>query len=307
VSLRHLAVLAVALLTVPPRAAFAWDDFGHMVITRIAWGQLTPRARERVTALLLEAPSDAGLAQLRPPAADSARDLMFAAYASVWPDLIRRRDPVERHAYHHAPWHYINWFWSAGPDGSAVAVAGLEPEPENIVVELERQSRLLADTTASRADRAVALAWVLHLVGDVHQPLHTSGRVTPQEPAGDKGGNTFDLGGSMTLHWYWDRVLSARYPRNPGEGETEYVARVASMVQARTPADSVTARVAERDFERWARESLRTAEVDVYCCGVERGQAAPLSYLAHADAVSEPAIALAGYRLAALLNRLIGQ
>ncbi len=293
-------------LAAAPRSALAWDELGHMVVVRIAWSELSPATRARVTAILLEAPADAGLVQLRPAPDDPQRDLMFAAYASTWPDIIRRHEPAERHAYHRPPWHYINWFWSEGTDGEIIASSTLKPDTVNIAVELERQSRIVADSAAPAAERAVALAWLLHLVGDIHQPLHASARVTAEEPAGDKGGNTFKLDGTMSLHWYWDEVLTARYPRRTEETDEAYVARVTASVVANVPRDSLAPRLAEPSFDLWAMESLQAAERQVYCCGVTRGAAAPESYLAHADAVSEPAIALAGHRLAALLERLLG-
>ena len=298
--------LAVLLLPVAARRAFAWDDLGHMVITRLAWTQLTPAARARVVALLEQAPADAGLAQLRPAAGAPDRDLMFAAYASTWPDLARRQDPAGRHAYHRPPWHYINWFWTTSPEGTVEPIAALQPDSINIVMELARQSKIVGDSAASPADRAVALAWLLHLGGDIAQPLHTSSRVSAEDPAGDKGGNSFFLEKGMSLHWYWDRVLTVQYPRGQGEEDAAYVARVAAQVLAHAPKASATAKIADGEFELWARQSLYAAENQVYCCGLERARAAPPAYLAHADEVSEPAIALAALRLAALLDRLLG-
>jgi hypothetical protein len=307
---RRLAVaaaIAAVILPLAPRPALAWDDLGHMVITRIAWSQLAPRTRERVIALLAQAPADAGILDLRPAAGDSLSDLMFAAYASTWPDIIRRPELPARHAYHRGPWHYINYYWRTGPDGNAVPWITLLPDSVNIVTELVRQSRIVRDSSASGADRAVALAWVLHLAGDIAQPLHASARVTPEELQGDHGGNTFTLEPKMSLHWYWDRILSARYPKEPGESEEAYVARVSMEVAARTPREKVAERIAPGEFYDWARESLGAAEREVYCCGIAPGAPAPESYLQHADAVAEPAIALAGYRLADLLTALVGR
>jgi hypothetical protein len=304
--LAAVAAIAAMILPLAPRPALAWDDLGHMVITRIAWSQLAPRTRERVIALLAQAPADAGIAELRPAAGDSLSDLMFAAYASTWADIIRRPEPAAHHAYHHGNWHYINYYWSTGPDGNAVPSTMLLPDSVNIVTELTRESRIVRDSAASGADRAVALAWVLHLAGDIAQPLHASARVTAEEPQGDRGGNTVTLEPKMSLHWYWDRVLSARYPREPGETQEAYVARVSAEVEARTPRAKVAARIAPADFDLWARESLTAAEREVYCCGIAPGAPAPESYLQHADAVAEPAIALAGYRLADLLTALVG-
>jgi len=298
-----LVALALILLT---GSAFAWDATGHMVVTRIAWMRLSPATRARVVALLAQAPADAGLASLRPAASSTDADLMFTAYASTWPDIVRAQEPAARHAYHRPIWHYINWFWREGPDHTVVPVPGLEPDSITIVVELARQGAIVADTTAPAADRAVALAWVLHLGGDIAQPLHASGRVTDQSPRGDHGGNDFHLDSAMSLHWYWDRILTARYPRSDAESDDAYIARVADAVMAHAPADSTMWVWQPDPFERWAKESLLAAQTQVYCCGVAQGVAAPPEYLAHTDQTSEPRIALAGYRLAALLTKLLG-
>ncbi len=301
----HRSVAAAAiLLTLAARPARAWDETGHMVIVRIAWEQLSPRVRGQVTALLARAPGDAGLADLRPTGGDSLGDLLFAERAGTWADVIRARDPEARHAYHRPTWHYHDWFWSETPDGAIVESTTLHADSANILTELDRQSRIVRDTTASAADRAIALAWVMHLAGDIHQPLHASGRVTAEEPDGDKGGNTFALDAKMSLHWYWDRILTARYPRESGESEAAYIDRVAAIVTAAVPRDSVASLIAITSFDAWGRESLALAQHEVYCCGIQRGVAAPESYMDHATQVSERRIAVAGYRLGALLNSL---
>jgi hypothetical protein len=73
----------------------------------------------------------------------------------------------------------------------------------------------VGDAQASDSARAVALAWVLHLVGDAHQPLHNSARITPQDTAGDRGGNLFLLGGLYprnNLHAFWDAIVGFDAP-----------------------------------------------------------------------------------------------
>jgi len=300
------AMLAVLGLALAPRAARAWDSTGHMVVTRIAWSRLSPATRARVVALLAQAPADAGLASLRPGAQAPDADLMFAAYASTWPDIVRAQDPPARHAYHHPTWHYINYFWRERMEGVLVPVPGMQPDSINIVVELARQGAIVADTSAPAPERAIALAWLLHLGGDIAQPLHASSRVTDQSPQGDHGGNDFRLDADMSLHWYWDRILTARYPRGDAESDDAYIARVADAVMAHAPTDSLTWQPAPGEFELWAKESLWLAQTRVYCCGAVPGAEPPPEYLAHVDQVSEPRIALAGYRLAALLTQLLG-
>jgi len=296
----------LALSALAPRAAYAWDDLGHMVIVRIAWGRLSPAVRDRVTAILSQAPADAGLAELRPEAGGE-RDFLFAALASTWPDLIRRDEPAARHAYHHGDWHYTNFAWRVEADRTITTLLAPAPNAVNVVEELARLSAVIRDPSTSAAERAVALAWILHLAGDLHQPLHASSRISAADPAGDHGASNFMLDSTTSLHWYWDKVLTMRYPRLEGESRERWVARVADDVLANTARQSSAAAIGSLDFTGWARESLALAQQEVYCCGIAPWQPAPESYLLHADAVAEPRIALAGARLAVLLDQLFAQ
>jgi hypothetical protein len=100
-----------------------------------------------------------------------------------------------------------------------VDVPDIEVASENILERLEHFKTFLADTSQPAADRAIGLAWVLHLVGDVHQPLHCSARVTIREPAGDKGANDFKLDSkNKNLHAYWDSMIGKAIPRRSNEG-----------------------------------------------------------------------------------------
>ena len=298
---------AMAMVSMSPRAALAWDDLGHMIVTRIAWSQLTPATRARVIALLEQAPADAGLAQLRPAPGAAERDLMFAAYASTWPDLVRHEDPPARHAYNHPTWHYINWYWTTTAGGKVEPVTSIPADTVNIVSQLARLTAIVRDSAAPAGERAVAVAWVLHLGGDIAQPLHASSRVDEADPQGDHGGNGYMLDAPMSLHWYWDRVFSTRYPRLSAEEDDKYLARVTGYVLKNAPPGFTAAQLAPADFDLWAHQSLDAAQHQVYCCGVERNAAASPAYLAHAGEVSDAAVVLAGYRLAALLEQLLGK
>jgi len=297
---------AALLLALAARPALAWDDVGHMVVARIAWMQLSPAARERLVAVLAQAPADAGLAQLRPAPGAADRDAMFASYASTWPDIVRLPDPAARHAYSRPPWHYIHWFWRDGADGRPEAVPGLEPDSVNILTELPRLVAVARDPRADAGQRAVALAWILHLMGDIAQPVHASSRVSARFPRGDDGALLFMLDSTLSLHWFWDRTLAERYPRAAGETDAAYVRRIADAVMRGAPRTYTAEQLDAGGYERWARHSLAVAQREVYCCGIAEDHPAPPGYLAHADQVVEPAVALAGARLAELLTSILG-
>src|SRR5262249_20615114 len=99
---------------------------------------------------------------------------------------------------------------------------------------------LLSDASKSAPDRAIGAAWVLHIVGDVHQPLHCSARVTTQEPQGDAGGNTFKLdAANEDLHHYWDTMIDKPVPNEGKEDNPASRLRAASAISAEHPKASV--------------------------------------------------------------------
>ncbi|HEX2643844.1 MAG TPA: S1/P1 nuclease [Thermoanaerobaculia bacterium] len=294
-----LAVAAVFFLSSPLPA---WDAAGHQVIARIAWDNLTPAARQKAVALLRSAPPDADLANL---SADG-RELFLKA--STWPDIVRDKAfPAREAKYHHGSWHYTNFFWEQPADGPPRDRPDLKPAAENAVERLGELDAALKDPGRSDAERAVDLAWLLHLAGDIHQPLHASARVTPEEPEGDRGGNLFLLApkDDDNLHWYWDSILVRRHPRE-GMDEARYVEKWAERIERREPRERFAGRLEPGRYEEWAREGFATTKRMVYPRSLQRGVEPSWFYKRKAFRTARPALALAGYRLADLLNRRLG-
>lgn len=296
--------LALLLVLLAPRPAQAWDAVGHRVIARIAWEQMTPRARAAAVALLSHAPDDSGILDLYDPATpDPARE--WFVETSVWADLVRDRGhPARQAAYHRGPWHYINYFFEFGPAGEPVDRPELPPDTAHVVERLAELQRAVADVDRPAARRAVDLAWMLHLVGDVHQPLHTTALVTAAAPGGDQGGNLFVLAEGIRLHGYWDRLISGERPRRPGEAEGEYIGRLARELMQRHPPADFAGALQPGEYERWARAGFATAKRQVY--RTPEGETPSAEYRRAAYATAAEAAALAGYRLAELLNRTLG-
>ena len=206
------------------------------------------------------------------------------------------------HVYHHATWHYADFYWDV-ENGRPYEIPGTGPDLVNAGERVVAFHALLADSTAADTTRAVALAWLLHLVGDIHQPLHCSSRVTPADtlPRGDLGGNTFALDAGHNLHAYWDEILDRAIAPDPGEDSIAYATRMARRIERIHPRASLATPAASTDVVGWEREGLHVAQTVVYA-GVTRGAPPSATYQAQALTVAERRIALAGYRLAALLN-----
>ncbi len=302
---------AAALPAAVPAAG--WDPNGHRVVARIAWDAMQPATRERAVAILAAAPGDADLASLLPsdgrPAAVRQRELF--ELAATWADLVRDAGHPQRMArYNHPPWHYVDWFWQVAAAGPWTGVArdrlDLPASPENVIERLRLFAAHLADPRQLPAQKALDLAWVLHLVGDIHMPLHAASRVTAEEPQGDRGGLLFKLDPvHASLHWYWDSILTISYPRQPQESDADYIGRLAARVTALHPPAGTAARLDLLHFEAWANDGYDTVKARVYSPLLVRGQEPPETYRQLAADVAQPAIALAGYRLAALLDALL--
>lgn len=170
-------VLILCLCLVAVRTVSAYGALGHQVIASLAEAMLTPKARAEVKSILGPAGGSATLASI-----------------STWADDIRMLRPETR------PWHYVTIQISEARYDSAKA------DSANIVKALKRQLAILAQPGADRYAREEALKWVVHLVGDLHQPLHAG-------EDHDKGGNLAKVRVNRrthNLHAVWDNVLLER-------------------------------------------------------------------------------------------------
>jgi hypothetical protein len=298
------AGLALTLVVAAP-AAHAWNHTGHMIVAAIGHRETTPAARASASALLRQHPEHASrwvrrFAQERVPRAHEEAALFMLA--SRWPDDVRD-DP--RH--HRGEWHYVNFTYRPRN-----AEPGPPPPGDNVLTALERSRRTLGDDGASAAEKAIALAWLFHLVGDMHQPLHTATLVSRQFPDGDRGGNSFFVrpgprAEAITLHALWDGL--------PGRGDRiRDAANAATLLLSRPGAKRQDfPGLATRDAVAWARqESYEIAARWVYREGTLAGSPEPArapvlppDYARGAKAQAERRLVLAGYRLADLLASLL--
>jgi hypothetical protein len=270
---KSIAVLLMIALV--PMQLLGWGARGHRIIAELAYSRLTARTRRNVQLLL-------GVESL--------------AEISTWADDVRQqRDET-------FGWHFVNIPGAAESFNEqrdcfqpSEKHSGARTDHHNCAVDrVEMFSRFLSDPMASRSQRAEALKWLVHLVGDLHQPLHAISDA--------HGGNDFKLpvfgnpqcgDYECNLHGAWDTELL----EHTGLSEREYVERLQELIRAEqldrhaggSPAD-------------WANESHRQAQkiLQHRPAAVDQGY-----YLAHIGLVNDR-LALAGVRLAALLNRTLG-
>jgi hypothetical protein len=171
--------------------------------------------------------------------------------AARWPDDIRTKDKAQNRP----PWHYINLPFK--PEGQPSSVQIREPEPVNILTAMaENESVVRKENDGER--KAVALAWLFHLVGDIHQPLHTAQLFTVDYPQGDRGGNEICLrvtqgGQPMDLHRFWDGVITS------SQNLTRLRNEATALRNRQEFQRSQLTELANTGFESWAKESFEIA------------------------------------------------
>lgn len=274
------------LLALPCRA---WGEQGHRVVGQIAYDNLTPAVRARVDRLL-----EVGLPTL-------GRRFETLAVACTWPDVVRSGGRLE--PYNHPIWHYSSLpFLDGVPSSGQVAQGELVPA-------LGQQLAILADGRRTRHERMIALAWVGHLAGDIHQPLHATSRFSPELPRGDRGGNLFPILGPEyvdhtgsrvpidNLHTYWDQGAGQFLePIAP-----EQIVLLARELEQAYPPSSFGPNLGDLRVESWRSESFKLAVGTAYP-GIAPGTAPSENYRSFSQRVCRRRMAAAGYRLAAVLN-----
>jgi S1/P1 Nuclease len=186
--------------------------------------------------------------------------LVLFMQAARWADDIRMRDKQ----HHRGPWHYINWPFK--PEGQPASVQTKDPEPVNILIALAENEGMVRNSSSDAERRAIALAWLFHLVGDIHQPLHTAQLFATDYPQGDRGGNEIcvrmtQAGQPMDLHRFWDGVITS------SSNLTRLRNEATALRNRQEFQRSQLTELASTGFESWAKESFEVATKIAYLNG----------------------------------------
>jgi S1/P1 Nuclease len=202
------------------------------------------------------------------------------------------------------------------PEGQPESVQIRDPERVNILTAMaENEGKVRNENDAER--KAIALAWLFHLVGDIHQPLHTAQLFTVDYPNGDRGGNKIcvrvtQAGQPMDLHRFWDGVITS------SSNLTRLRNEATALRNRQEFQRSQLTELTSIGFESLAQESFEIATKITYRNGGRIGSpkggsrdctmvaAAPLlpgGYVVSASRIADRRMILAGYRLADLLTK----
>jgi hypothetical protein len=335
------AALALAVLVCTARLAPAWNAVGHMTVAKIAYDDLSEAQRKQVLKILARHPHYATYLTQKRPGAVGVQEWVFLR-AATWPDYVRgpmkpdKPDPAVVR-YHRPDDHFADFpVFTRDARAEFVAKIRAMPARHDVVCALKQRVAELRLQTAADDDRAVALCWLLHMTGDIHQPLHCASLFTEKLlPTGDLGGNAigFRFGPKkepQRLHTFWDGLLGVTSDGELGEikdtaEHAEQAYKLASLkAQALTrayPRSRFDKLKTHREFKDWAAESHELARTVAYANGKVAELAVkvkpfpeevpatvpeePTGYSKKAQAVADRRGAIAGYRLADLIRRTL--
>jgi hypothetical protein len=274
--LKLIVIITVAIFSFNN---YAWNALGHKVVANIAYERLQPEVRTKVDKMVSD------LAKEYP-------EIHYFYDIAPWPDSIRSQK-IELFTH----WHYIDHAFS--DDGTPTKNL---IDTDNAVWALEKIQPVVGNAKANPYERARFLAFLVHIVGDIHQPLHTVARITAEHPDRDQGGNLFHIKyppskpQTITLHKLWDQGMDLLL--------SSEVRSLSDKVTSLYPESYFDSQLDDLSADNWAKEGSQIAQSFVYSTPENKIPSA--NYITIGTEIVEEWLALAGYRLANLLNRLLG-
>lgn len=299
--MKRTILFAVAAFSLGTPLASAWDDSGHLLVDEIAARKLHPAVVKKIEALL-------PLLETR----FNGHHPYNLATAGLWMDDMRRMGK----SYPWSRWHYI--------DAPVQGGAFTEPPPPHALWALEQAIAVLRKADAEPRAHAEAVAQIMHLVADLHQPMHAATR-------DDQGGNAVHLApliraepGPSNLHAFWDAACRydavngsivqvwerlPRFDRPKAPGEPGAIAEKAVELLAQSPRTPVPA-LAQCPWKTWARETHALACRSGWPAASSTGETSVKltpAFVHEAHEIALQQTLKAGERLAALLNEVLSE
>jgi len=295
-------------------SAMAWDADGHQLVAAMAYGRLNPKAQKAVAELAHE---------IQTPGQP-----YDAVTIACWMDDLRKNDPALPYHGLFFSWHYIDLGIESGDPEPSWEPGNDNEMHGNVVQALKRAVVVLrGGTDPYIKTKAMACAMAMHLVADIHQPLHAATHYfrLGRELHHDAGGNKEEVingpagDAKFNLHAFWDSawrasfdqssgyvVLDERY-QDRGVHDPKVVQSLAEILVKEVPGPATDL---EAHIDQWARESNQIAQDFVYreITATESRKYCRLSsgYVSRANAIARQRLILAAYRLAVLLNNTLG-
>jgi hypothetical protein len=297
----------------------AWSKAGHMATGSLAYQALVANPADAPVAqaianLLEKHPFVEGPWKplLAAPSGNITRAEKLFMLAAQWPD--EARGAKWKKKYHHAKWHYVNFVYEPGVPFNGQSLGG------DILPQLSANLATASKAGASAEERAIAICWVLHLIGDLHQPLHVVALVVDGDADGDRGGNQFFVktkasGAPTKLHSLWDGLGIPR--------QTDFVKVHNNSVKLRTShprsAFPQLTGIPANNFTRIAKTetyliAVKSAYLEGRLTGADEHEAEddpelvpvlPSDYLTNAGKIASAQLSLSGFRAAVLFTDIV--
>ena len=278
---RPYKIIIALILFLFSFSAFAWDAVGHKIIAQIAWQNLTPQTKKILAPYIRAFPEK--------HAASLYRTFLEM---NIWPDQLKTQGIT---VFDH--WHFTRQGFS--DDHSYV----LKPDHYNIVWAIPQMQAILENPAASVQAKSFALSFLMHFVGDIHQPLHCISLYDKNYPNGDEGGNLIPIRSpyASNLHELWDRELGAFYSVERYHSPYHHqIYQFAQKVMQEFPPKNFGNEIQNINPSEWAKNSFELAKENAY--PMQANAEPSQTYIDHNREIALKQIALAGYRLAYLLN-----
>ncbi|HEX3797840.1 MAG TPA: S1/P1 nuclease [Verrucomicrobiae bacterium] len=292
---KNIFVILLILLglSLSPLPAFAWGSAGHMMIAAEAYRNLSPELKAQVFEVLKSHPDFAKWTNAYHPNANVELAAYVFMRSSTWPDEIRR----DGSKYDHPDWHFMDY-------PLRPPLFPLEPDAktnDDVLYGIAYCEAIVSNPNADKESRAAYLSYLIHLIGDLHQPLHCASFFGEAYPEGDRGGNDFYVKPSIKgvrLHGIWDSLLGSAM-------SSQIQWKYAITIATEFPRSGLPELAAHTTPKSWSLESRELAIEKGYLRGKLKGStnaetapSLPEGYTAAAKIVAERQAALAGYRLA---------
>lgn len=263
-------------------SCYAWNDVGHMIIADIAYERVDPIVRTKIDSLLETFVKD-------------YPDFKSFQQMAIWPDALKaHRVDIYSH------WHYANIPFTN--DGTPVKSI---KDIHNAIWVVNKLEVMVGSPYVNSVERARSLAFLIHIVGDLHHPLHTIEYFSAAHPNGDEGGTLYSIRNpadhtrTINLHKLWDDGLGLFKK----EITAENIAGLAKTITSVYPENYFGEQAHNLFLADWTNESLTLAKTNIYT--LPENHLPPTAYMQQGEQIVQQRLALAGYRLAALLNTLL--
>jgi hypothetical protein len=323
-SMKRLCSFSLIITLLFSHTVFAWSSVGHRLTAAVALYFVEENTAERLITLLEQHPRfEQDFLNAMPASIASSdngsKQQWLLGQAAYWPDIARGLPDTERAKYNRGSWHYEQGEWIRGAAQlQGNHYIGIEPFPSieghagdsirsedavgNLVTAIDYNTWVVANTILPLEQRAVALCWVLHLIGDIHQPLHTGSLYSADTfERGDLGGNRIPTG-ELNLHARWDQALE----------KAGIAGNLPLALEQVSGFNQPKIKGVESDWTQWMSESRQHLQTSVYTAAMlaaaKKADAngdnemlsteLPDGYIEEMKRISLQRIGLAGLRLA---------